>query len=307
MRKSRGKYWIWLFLAIGILMMTVPLQESIHKLRPATFGPKREGGWESAMRIGPTPAVIAALGGFRTVAADLLWLRAERAWDGGSWWAIVPLLDTVTQLDPHFILAWKVYGWHCAYNLNVESETLVDKRYWLQRGLNVLEKAVEANPDRWEMYFELGWTYYDRAHEPYRASEWFYKADQFPDAPSYVTRFYYRPFERIMDFDALFPRMEYAKKKHLDDPQHQYLVKRDIEWWTTHKDDPQEHRRQIVTENTARKQRALPFYLYPNDPYWDVCPVCGIPSPKGSETCQYCGAPLHPRSGSAAASPGRTN
>ncbi len=292
-RRRSGK-WRAALLIAGLLMLISPLQERVHKTRPAVFDPERKTRRVSAISIGPTPAVIAALGGFRTVAADLLWLKAENVWHGGSWWAMLPILDAVTQLDPHFLLAWKVYGWHAAYNLQAESETVVDKRFWLRRGVDALQRAVEVNPNIWDMYFELGWTLYDRAHEPWRAAEYLRKADEFEDAPHYVTRLYYRCFEHVMDFERLFPALEYARSKHKDVPLHQKIVNRDLEWWTQHWDDPQEHRRQIVLENTARKQRSVPYYLYPDDPYWDVCPACGLPSPKGSPVCQnpLCKFPL---------------
>lgn len=284
------------FLMVGLLLMAVPVQEAIHKARPSVFDPKRPRP-VSTTSIGPTPVVIAALGGFRTTAADLLWLQVEKQWDGGNWATIPPLLDAVTQLDPNFILAWQVYGWHLAYNMHAESETVVDKRWWMHRGVEVLEQGVQANPNNWEMIFELGWTLYDRAHEPWRAAEYFRKADKFPGSKSYVTRLIYRCYEGVMDFQNLFPALEYAKSRHndkniADDVQHQVIVQRDFGWWTQHRDDPMEHRRQIVMENTARAERSVPFYLYPDDPYWDVCPICGMPSKKGSDVCSVCGAPL---------------
>ncbi len=292
----RDKAMLGLFM-VGILLLLMWPQESIHKARPSLFDPNRKTKVASAIGVGPTPAVIAALGGFRTVAADILWLKVEHVWDGGSWWAMLPLLDGVTQLDPHFILAWQVYGWHAAYNMHAESETVVDRRYWLEKGVKILEQAVEANPGNWEIKFELGWTLFDRAHDKKRAAEYFYQADQAPGAKSYVTRLYYRCYEGILDIKDLMPALEYAKKRHADpkiadDVQHQVIVNRDYDWWMKHKDDPLEHRRQIVMENTARAQRSVPFYLYPDDPYWDVCPICGLPSKKGSEVCEVCGAPL---------------
>lgn len=286
MQTRRCRKWLCLGLMVGLLMLIVPLQEAIHKTRPSLFDPERRDKRVSAISVGPTPAVIAALGGFRTVAADLLWLKAENVWHGGSWWAMLPLLDAVTQLDPHFLLAWKVYGWHAAYNLHAESETVLDKRFWLRRGIENLERAVEANPDTWDMYFELGWTLFDRAHENQRAAHYFRQAAEMPDAPHYVTRMYYRCYEHVMDFENLFPALEWALSRHKDVALHQRIVSRDLEWWTNNWDDPKEHRRQIVLENTARKQRSVQYDMYPDDPYWDVCPVCGLPSPKGSEVCE---------------------
>lgn len=296
------RWQLWL-LALGVLLLLVPLQQSLQRSRPDIFDPNRKVRSASVMELGPTPAVIASLGGFRTVAADLLWLNMERVWDSGNWFALLPLLDAVTQLDPHFVLAWKVYGWHCAYNLNAESETLVDRRYWLDQGLEILQRAVEVNPKSWEMLFELGWTYYDRAHEPYRAAEYIKQADKVPGSPAYVSRMTYRVYEHIMDFKKLFPAMREALQEHKDDHVQQKMVKRDIDWWTAHWNDPQEHRRQIVLENTARQQRALAFYLFPNDPFWVVCPVDGLPSPKGSKACQACGRPFEQPKPSGAGSP----
>jgi hypothetical protein len=309
MRRHTAQKLLLTVFALALLLALVPLQESIHKARPSLFDPDRTVRRASAISIGPTPAVIAALGGFRNVAADLLWLKAERVWHGGDWWAMLPILDAVTELDPHFILAWQVYGWHAAYNLHAESETRVDRRYWLGKGVAVLEQAVEANPDNWEMIFELGWTLYDRAHEPWRASEYFLRADKFPEAKSYVTRLHYRCFEGVLDIPRLMEALEYAKGRHTDpnvsdDVQHQTIVNRDYDWWVRHKDDPEEHRRQIVMENTKRAQRSVPYHLYPDNPYWDVCPICGLPSEKGSDVCAVCGAPLkelRERSGAASA------
>jgi len=292
MARSRMSRGMLVLLVAGLLMVLVPFQQAIHRARPDHFDPNRKTRGAGALELGPTPAVVAALGGFRTVAADLLWLRMERVWDSGNWFALLPLLDAVTQLDPHFVLAWKVYGWHCAYNLNAESETVVDRKYWLDRGLEILQRAVDVNPKSWEMVFELGWTYFDRAHEPYRAAEYFRQADRLPGSASYVSRMAYRVYEHIMDFKKLFPAMQQALTEHRDEAAHQKMVKRDIDWWTAHWNDPQEHRRQIVMENTARQQRALPFDLFPGDPYWVVCPADGLPSPKGSKVCQACGRPL---------------
>lgn len=275
-------------LAVGILLALVPLQENIHRARPNLFDPDRATRKASFIDVGPTAAVIAAMGGFRPLAADLLWLQAEHVWHGGSWWALVPLLDSITKLDPNFLMAWRVYGWHCAYNLHAESLTIADRRYWLQKGLDVLEQGAEANPNSWEVYFELGWTYYDRAREHYRAYEYLMRADQQKGAPSYVARMTYRPFEHMLDFERLFPALEYAKNRHPDDEQHQRIVSDSLAWWRGHWNDPREHRRQIVRENTARRQKGVDYYLYPGNPYWDVCPICGLPSPKGSETCEVC-------------------
>jgi tetratricopeptide (TPR) repeat protein len=300
MRNSRSTYLLGALLMIGVLLLLVPVQEGIHRARPELFDPHRKARPTGAINFGPAPTVIAALGGFRAVAADLLWLRADQVWHSGAWWALLPILESVTDLDPHFELAWKTYGWHCAYNLNAESKTAVDRNYWLQKGLDILERAVENNPKSWDMAFEYGWTLFDRAGEKERASEWFWRADHLSGAPSYVSRLYYRCFESVLDIKKLFPAMEYAKTRHLEDMPHQVLVKRDIRFWNWAWNDAKQHRRIIAEQNTFRYQRGVAPYLYPDDPFWDVCPVCGMPAPKGPNAvcgnlqCPNYQHPIHP-------------
>ena len=144
MSSRRCRYGLVTLLMVGLLLVIVPIQGAIHEARPKMFNPERKTVRRSAISIGPTPAVVAALGGFRTVAADLLWLKAERVWHGGDWWMMLPILDAVTQLDPQFLLAWKVYGWHAAYNLHGESQTLAEKNWWLDHGVDALERYERA-------------------------------------------------------------------------------------------------------------------------------------------------------------------
>ena len=289
MRRTRFTYSLVALFALGMLLVQVPLQNAVNSRRPEVFDPNRRDPNGSLANIkGPTPVLIAALGGFRTVAADLLWLKVDQLWDGGAWYLIPSVLESVVQLDPHFLLGWQVYGWRLAYNLNAESVLEVDRRYWLDQGIQVLQRAVAMNPESWDMTFELGWTYYDRAHDMPKAAEYFYRASELPGSRSYAARMYYRPYEAMLDFKKLWPAMEYALSKHKDSAPHQLLVKGSIEWWKTHWNDPQEHRRQIVKENSARQQRTLPFALFPNDPFWNVCPLCGMPTKKGEPECSVC-------------------
>jgi hypothetical protein len=294
------KYRMLVLFALGLMLLQVPLQEGIHKARPDIFDPNRKTRSSSIVNVqGPTTAIIAALGGFRTVAADILWMKVDNLWDGGSWQYLPTLLESVVQLDPHFILAWKVYGWHLAYNLNAESVTVIDRRYWLHEGVKVLERAIDMNPTSWEPRFELGWTLFDRAHQFPRAADVFLTTSKMPGAPSYIDRLYYRSYEHMLDLKGIRRGLRYAYRrldKFPGENQHQRLVRRDREFWAGHWKDPETHRDLIVKENSARQQRALEPYLFPNDPFWTVCPHCGLPSHKGATKCEnpFCGAPLKP-------------
>jgi len=289
MRRSRLPWKIAALFALGVYLIGLPIQEAIINRRPEQYRVNAPGsGINLAAISGPTPVLIAALGGFRTVAADLLWLKVDNLWDGGAWYLIPPVMESVVQLDPHFILGWQVYGWHLAYNLNAESVLQTDRRAWLEDGIAVLKRGVALNPKSFEMTFEYAWTLFDRAHDLYRAADAFYYASQQQDAKAYCARMYYRPFEHLLDFDRLWPAMKWAQKQFPDDIPHQKLVARDMDWWRQNWNNKAEHRKQIANENTARQQRAVPFWLYPNDPYWNVCPLCGLPTEKGKPVCENC-------------------
>jgi tetratricopeptide (TPR) repeat protein len=297
MRYRRRNLGLVALFALGMLLVQAPLQDGVNRARPRVFDPSRRDPRQSIASIrGPTPVLIAALGGFRTVAADLLWLKVDQLWDGGAWYLLPSVLESVVQLDPHFLLGWEVYGWHLAYNLNTESVLEVDKHHWLDQGLQVLDRAVALNPDSYQMAFELGWTCFDRAHDMPKAAEYFYRASQLPGARSFTARLHYKAYERTLNFEKLWPALEYARSQHQEEPQHQKLVKSSIEWWKTHQRDPQWHRYEIVRENSARQQRAVRFYLYPGNPYWNVCDRCGLPTKKGEPVCSVCGRPFPPAS-----------
>ncbi len=70
----------------------------------------------------------------------------------------------------------------------------------------------------------------------------------------------------------LFPALKEAQQEFPHDRNHQRLVARDIAWWTAHANDPNEHRRHIVKENTERGNSGLGFLSLSDDPYWECVP-----------------------------------
>ncbi len=117
-------------------------------------------------------AATSLLAGFRGLAADLLWLKADSYWHHGQWQRMLPLYYLVVALQPRFTTAWSVGGWHMAYNLsemarrNPEIPAEQRKMWadrWLQQGLSFLKTGLRYNQDKPDIYFDLGWTYYDKA------------------------------------------------------------------------------------------------------------------------------------------------
>ena len=59
-----------------------------------------------------------ALGGFRGIIANLLWMRANRLQVDGKYFELVQLSDWITKLQPNFTHVWKHLAWNMSYNIS---------------------------------------------------------------------------------------------------------------------------------------------------------------------------------------------
>ncbi|PJB72224.1 MAG: hypothetical protein CO095_07155 [Armatimonadetes bacterium CG_4_9_14_3_um_filter_58_7] len=152
-----------------------------------------------------TIMVVAGLvGGLGGLAADLLWMKSDEYWHSGQANRMIPVLRTVTLLDPHFLDAWRIAGWHWAYNLFVETDDPALKEMCLQNGINFLKEGIGWNPEKFDLYFELGWTYFDKKGDFINSVEYFEQARVKKDAPrdpDYILRMVGHAHERFPDID----------------------------------------------------------------------------------------------------------
>jgi len=64
------------------------------------------GGWMETTRGTPSATGYAPLGGFRALAADLVWLQAYRAWEARDEAALGRHLQRVGEIDPRPLAFW---------------------------------------------------------------------------------------------------------------------------------------------------------------------------------------------------------
>ena len=141
---------------------------------------------------------IAALSGFRSVIADLLWIRAHVAWENTEWGRMKLLFDATTSLQPRALPFWEGAAWQMAYNASVaalEDETqprlaLRQKaqREYFQIGEQFLLRGIQFNPDRAVLYDRLGLIYQDKFKDPCKAAWAYGEAAKREDAMPYVHR-----------------------------------------------------------------------------------------------------------------------
>lgn len=159
-------------------------------------------------------AVIAALlGGFRKSAANVLWLQSDANWFEGRHYRTVPLGRLVTTLDPQFAEAWTVTCWHLAYNMSVEEKTPDGAASRIREGLEFAEGGLPWNSTRYDLYQEIGWTYYDKLQNYALAAEYFKRAIQHPHPP-FLERAIAHAYERIPDIESALFWYNVSKKKY---------------------------------------------------------------------------------------------
>ena len=101
-----------------------------------------------------------ALGGFRGLIADLLWLRTIRLQQEGRVFEIAQLADWITKLEPHFTTVWAFQAWNMAYNISVLFPDAENRWRWVHNGIRLLrDEGLRYNPRNPNLYKELGWLY----------------------------------------------------------------------------------------------------------------------------------------------------
>src|SRR5207253_7907554 len=102
-------------------------------------------------------AVIAVLGGFRSVMADLLFIDAYSAWERTDWTYLLLRLRQATELQPRAILFWEMAGWHMAWNagtaaLEDDSKSPAARHRlqhdYLELGKDFLVRGIAHNPEK---------------------------------------------------------------------------------------------------------------------------------------------------------------
>ena len=141
-------------------------QVALNRMRPRTAPVMAEG-------------VMAAMGGIRAIAAEVVWFRADRLQEEGRYVELAQLAETLTFLEPHTPEVWSYAAWNLAYNVSVMMPTAADRWRWVLASIRLLrDSGLRLNPASPELCRELAWMFelkigtdLDAAAGHYRA-EW---------------------------------------------------------------------------------------------------------------------------------------
>src|SRR5215471_13124369 len=101
-----------------------------------------------------------ALGGFRGLISNLLWIRATELQEDDKYFEAAQLASWITELEPNFAQVWVHQAWNLAYNISVKFKDYSDRWRWVKRGIELLrDEGLRYNPNEVLMYRELAWFY----------------------------------------------------------------------------------------------------------------------------------------------------
>jgi len=117
-----------------------------------------------ANRLESAPALaegaLAALGGLRSLAAEVVWFRADRLQEEGRFVELAQLANLLTFMEPHTPEVWSYAAWNLAYNISIMMPTHEDRWRWVQAGLKLLrDEGLRLNPGSRELCRELAWMF----------------------------------------------------------------------------------------------------------------------------------------------------
>ena len=99
-----------------------------------------------------------AMGAFRGLVADILWIRADKLKEQGQFFDARQMAEWITTLQPRFAEVWEFQGWNMAYNIsNCMPKSQPQERWrWVKNGYELLrDKGIPLNPKSLLLYREL--------------------------------------------------------------------------------------------------------------------------------------------------------
>ncbi len=175
--KDYGIIFISLLLCCGLLYWADSRQDPIRKAR-------EEMGlvMNPALENAPPSLAFAtvAMGAFRGLVVDILWMRADKLKQDGQFFDARQLAEWITMLQPRFAAVWDFHAWNMAYNISVAiPNTQCQERWrWVKNGLELLrDKAIPLNPKSIILYRQLSWIFLHKIGDISDDCHRFYKSE----------------------------------------------------------------------------------------------------------------------------------
>jgi len=141
--------------AVVCMVAVVPVQTKIDAMRTRLV----------AERVMPTQmplaaAASAALGGFRGLAVDILWIQSDSMINERQFYQLTTYYTLISTLQPNFTAVWTFNSWNLAFNIAAEWSQPDEKWLWVKKGLEFALEGLEYNPGSEDLNNWAGWLYF---------------------------------------------------------------------------------------------------------------------------------------------------
>ena len=174
-----SKHWK-MFTSVLLLLVAAGCFWASGRMNESLLGLRKQYRLDQADPLENAPPLVAfttvAIGGFRGILADMLWIRASTLQEEGKHFELVQLADWITKLEPRLADVWAFQAWNMAYNISVFFNTPEERWRWVRHGIELLrDEGLRYNPGSASLCRELGWMFqhkigatYDEMHMVYK-------------------------------------------------------------------------------------------------------------------------------------------
>lgn len=134
----------------------------------------------------PSPKILNRMSlGYSGLVADIYWTRAVQYFGARhraharDYQLLAPLLDITTELDPHLIIAYQ-------FGSTFLAQKPPEGAGQPEKAVALVERGIQANPDRWKLYYELGFLQYMELHDSSAAASAFDRGSKIPGAHPFL-------------------------------------------------------------------------------------------------------------------------
>ncbi|MCD6405268.1 MAG: hypothetical protein J7M19_05545 [Planctomycetes bacterium] len=145
--------------AVVCLALIVPVQSRIDAMRTQLVD-------EDVLppQLPLAAASSAALGGFRGIAVDILWIQADSMITKKQFYQLKTYYELISTLQPNFPAVWEFNMWNLAFNIEAEWGRPEEKWKWIKEGIEFGKKGLEFNKGSASLNTWVGWLYYKKVN-----------------------------------------------------------------------------------------------------------------------------------------------
>ena len=166
---------IYIFITIACVAGAAVNQDGMN-VRRTDMGLNLSNPIEDAAAPPMLAFTTVALGGFRGVISNLLWMRAVRLQQEEKYFEMVMLADWITKLQPKFGSVWSMQAWNMGWNISRKYRSFNDRWLWVESAIKLLrDEGLYYNPTDALLYQEIAWIFHDKIGKPVDEAHWHYK------------------------------------------------------------------------------------------------------------------------------------